>query len=768
MVHLKRVAVPALAVVLSVLSGSGARAADIRTERMAALGRLWADAKYFHPWLAYQDVDWDQALVAALPKAASAKSDAEYAGAVSSMLEALHDSATRVVPLGAEGRGRPGVRPLSETTGDGILVIALNPDTISQEAQDSGARLREASARIGAARAVVFDLRGQGEWTNRNSSTMGLLFIAAGLNNGLGAGGLRVPGQRSRMHSGLASPWEGGSVYFHSAFLVNDGAILESGPSTSLRPVVFLVDASSGLPPIAPALQAAGRARLVAEGGASDASLVELHRIELPGGVTAQLRVTELIYEDGTTGLVPDLIVPSRDRDDAGDQPLQAALALARNPGPAPPPARFKAPPYATPRREKAYAETEYPAWEYRLLAGFRIWAVFQYFFAYKDLMGEDWNRLLVESVPKLEKAVDATEYAEAVAEMVAHVHDSHASVSGSRALLELFGTEPPPVRTRIIEGQPVVTGLLDGDAAAQAGNAIGDVVLKVDGEDASERLSRLGKYIAASTPQSLENNLMRRWLNGARGTEVRLTIRDGRGQIREVRLARAANANLPWRGGDVVQVLPGNVGYADLDRLTPESVGPMFEKLKDTRAIIFDMRGYPQGTGWLIAPRLTERKHVPAARFRRPLALAPEGLAGDISTVGAGWDFVQYLPESDEWKYTRPTVMLIDERAMSQAEHAGLFFEAANGTKFVGSSTAGADGDVARFTVPGGITIGFSGHDVRHIDGRQLQRVGLLPDIEVKPTVAGIRAGRDEVLERALEYLGVRGAKLAKVGEAR
>jgi C-terminal processing protease CtpA/Prc len=38
--------------------------------------------------------------------------------------------------------------------------------------------------------------------------------------------------------------------------------------------------------------------------------------------------------------------------------------------------------------------------------------------------------------------------------------------------------------------------------------------------------------------------------------------------------------------------------------------------------------------------------------------------------------------------------------------------------------------------------------------DGRPLQRVGLIPDIEVKPTLAGIRAGRDEVLERAIAYV--------------
>jgi len=98
--------------------------------------------------------------------------------------------------------------------------------------------------------------------------------------------------------------------------------------------------------------------------------------------------------------------------------------------------------------------------------------------------------------------------------------------------------------------------------------------------------------------------------------------------------------------------------------------------------------------------------------------------------------------------------VLLIDERTISQAEHSGLFFEAANGTKFIGSPTEGANGDVTNLSVPGGIYVRFSGQGVWHSDGRQLQRLGLQPEVEVRPTLAGIRAGKDEVLDKAVQYL--------------
>jgi len=97
---------------------------------------------------------------------------------------------------------------------------------------------------------------------------------------------------------------------------------------------------------------------------------------------------------------------------------------------------------------------------------------------------------------------------------------------------------------------------------------------------------------------------------------------------------------------------------------------------------------------------------------------------------------------------------MLVNDGTASQAEAGGLAVEMANGMKLVGSRTAGQDGSVTFFSIPGGIRVSFSGTEFRHADGHQLQRVGLQPDLVVQPTIAGIGAGRDEVLERATPYM--------------
>jgi C-terminal processing protease CtpA/Prc len=139
---------------------------------------------------------------------------------------------------------------------------------------------------------------------------------------------------------------------------------------------------------------------------------------------------------------------------------------------------------------------------------------------------------------------------------------------------------------------------------------------------------------------------------------------------------------------------------------------------------------------------------------FKRRNPMSPDLPNGELFSSQEVTTFLQRLPRTDKWRYHGKTVMLIDERAVSQAEHIGLFLEAANGTKFIGSPTQGANGDVTNFSLPGGIRVYFSGQGVWHADGRQLQRVGLQPEIEVHPTLAGIRAGRDEVLDKAIEYL--------------
>jgi C-terminal processing protease CtpA/Prc len=262
--------------------------------------------------------------------------------------------------------------------------------------------------------------------------------------------------------------------------------------------------------------------------------------------------------------------------------------------------------------------------------------------------------------------------------------------------------------------------------------------------------VQRLWKYTTASTPTARTNRVAAFALLGQQGSTATLTLRGAGQQERTVRLPRIPFVPGPGGSEPPYRILDGNIGYVDLTRLTVPQVDAMFDAFKGTTAIIFDIRGYPRGTAWSIAPRINTKGAKIGAVFRR----AQVSGASTFEESASGFYFEQPLPSSDKPTYTGRTVALIDDRAISQSEHTCLFFEAANDTTFIGTATAGANGDVTNFFLPGGFRVSFTGHDVRHADGRQLQRIGIQPHIRVQPTIDGLRGGRDEVLERAIAFI--------------
>lgn len=342
---------------------------------------------------------------------------------------------------------------------------------------------------------------------------------------------------------------------------------------------------------------------------------------------------------------------------------------------------------------------------------------------------------------------------------MVAEIQDSHGGVrfpSVSKSA-ERLGRFLPPFLTRFMENQTFVEHVFDEVKDVK----VGDVITAVDGEPIEKFREKYARYVPASTRQALMRNLHRDLMRGQENSRMKLTVRGADGAIREVEVARTVAAqDSRWAKFEnrekplpVFAVLPSGFGCVDLDRLTGAEVDKMFETIKNTTGVIFDMRGYPQGTAWAIAPRLSEKKNVVAATFSRPIWTAKDLESSDF-TNGTNFTFVQKLPESKGDIYRGKVVMLIDENAQSQSEHTAMFFESATDVTFIGTPTAGANGDVTNLVLPGNLIIGFSGHDVRHADGRQLQRIGIQPHVKIEPTIRGTIEGRDEILDAAIKFL--------------
>ncbi|MES2306781.1 MAG: S41 family peptidase [Gemmatimonadota bacterium] len=734
-VHVSRRLAVTLSLLLPLVRPAQAQrpAADsIRIARLTSLGHLWGVVRYFHPALAEGSRDWDANTTIAVDAVRAAGSREEYSAAVSRLLATLHDPATHIDSPAVTAPGAPAAVSASWSVAgvDSTLIIRI-PEWTNRSTR----AVRQLSADIQRATHLVFDVRGSGSADAANASAH---FAVAGLDSLLPAVATAMPPMLRRLHDGFRSESGTTTGRYWSGTYERPGKRFPAGRGAARGPIAFLMNPDSDIPDIVLALRENGQAAIVVEGDSRLlAATAEGYEVDLGEGVHATIRVGEL------AGVVADTAVARGAGDDA---PLAAAVMLARR---ASTPPRQTMTPAAAVSMANALPEAPFPSTGYRVLAAYQWWNAIHYFYPYLALTGENWDAVLPAGIRVMESARDSMEYVLGVATMATRIHDSHGFII-SPTMESHYGTAYVAAHVQYIGGVPVVVSV-GGDSATRAsGLAVGDVILRVDGESAAAKRARLAPYIPHSTPQSLDALVARGIFSGPPGA-AQVVVNDRRGRVRTLTVPRtsemAAFLGSP-RFGPILRLLPGNIGYADLSRLTVQMVDSMFAMFSQTTAIIFDDRGYPQGTVWAIAARLTEQQHVAAARFDRRLVMSPD------STSWATTSFVQYLPGPKGPRYRGQTVVLVDERSLSQAEHTVLFLKAANQSLVIGSPTMGANGDVTNVALSGDVTVYFTGQSVTHVDGRALQRVGIQPDIFVRPTLKGIRAGRDEVLDRAIQYL--------------
>jgi C-terminal processing protease CtpA/Prc len=498
-------------------------------------------------------------------------------------------------------------------------------------------------------------------------------------------------------------------------------------------------------------LQAAG-AKIVQVGNASGDG-TRVYPMVLAAGVRVRLRLTEFVAPNGGSTFQADAQMPR----DTGEQQLMAAAITALNhPGSEQAATTAAAAPALRTVKDNSYPQMAFPAEEYRLLGLFRYWNVINYFFPYKHLTDKPWGTVLTDFIPRFLENKTQLDYEMTVAEMVARLQDTHGFVRGLRMLEAHLGGFAPPLALRVASGKLTIERVYNETAAA--GLKVGDVIVAVDGEPLALRVAYLAKFKSYSAPHSAYRQVYPTALRGAKDSLAKLRIEGADGQIRDVEIARTLPLNqvapAPPRKTPIYQVLPNGYGYIDLARLPLADAHKAMDAVMQTPGLIFDMRGYPNGTAWEVGPRLSEKKGFTVAQFRRPYQAATAFNDEDLEGNTPDYSFAQKMPLPKGAIYKGKVVVLINEDAISQSEHTCLFFEAATHVTFVGSPTNGANGDVTNLVLPGGIAVSFSGHDVRHADGGQLQRVGIQPHVKVEPTPNGIREGRDEVLEAAVKFL--------------
>ena len=387
---------------------------------------------------------------------------------------------------------------------------------------------------------------------------------------------------------------------------------------------------------------------------------------------------------------------------------------------------------------------------KYRLLTLFRYWNLIEYFAPNKYLTDKNWSECLNDILPKIIDSKDELSYNYALLEIVTDLNDSHASYyigdHNPHLLIPIYHYFLP-VSLTIIEDKFVITKILNAPLAEKNDLQVGDVLVKLNHKTLEDYKKAYRKQIPTSNEAYFNSELL---IRIRRFPTKEIEIEFEREEVRQVKnielynhtffddLKNATNA-------EKYKIVEGNIAYLNLDNIYEEDLKIILPWIKNTKGLIIDIRNYPNGV------------HLELAKF---LNASPKEyvkqIYADLKYPGRFiWEKTLLCGEDNPDNYKGKVVILVNQETMSHAEWTAMCLQVADNAIVIGSQTAGADGwNAGAKVIFNHFVITFTGKGVFYPDGRETQRIGIVPDIEVKPTIEGIRQGKDEVLDRAIEYI--------------
>lgn len=392
---------------------------------------------------------------------------------------------------------------------------------------------------------------------------------------------------------------------------------------------------------------------------------------------------------------------------------------------------------------EITYNYNDVPTEEYRLLSLARYWNIIEYFYPYKYLNDQNWNEVLLEMIPEFINANKEDVFKKTIQRVVAKIDDSHAWVT----VENVDNIKYSPFKVKHIDNHCVISGYYNKELTENQGLRIGDVILKVNGEELSVKLKKELPYTTGSNLVSKRSKVYAKSLNTKKDF-LTLSIKRG-DSIFDVTTKTYAfkkfeyyNSKIhkPWK------ILEDNIGYINLRLISSKESLKTMKKFikKDVDGIILDLRGYPKLVFKQISKFLNSEKREYASILNPDLSYPGKFVWSNIQTTGS----------KNRKAFKGKVIVIVDEQSISLSEFAAMCLQTGDNVMVVGSQTSGADGNVSMFRFAHGFKTAISGKGVYYPNGDLSQRKGVKIDVHVTPTIDGLMKGKDEVLEEALKQV--------------
>jgi len=380
-------------------------------------------------------------------------------------------------------------------------------------------------------------------------------------------------------------------------------------------------------------------------------------------------------------------------------------------------------------------------------------------FFDHKDI---DWPEVCARYRSRVEAVETDADYYRLLYDLVGELKDAHSWLQNYRQNV-LLPKHSPPLATRRVEGKAVVTEVDEDSEPFALGLRRGSIIDQVDGLPPLQKVEQLRPVLfTCSSERAFLARAYWRLLHGERDSTVRVTFRPQPGDDPvTVELKRTDPAmwathrpTFPVEKGKSVWsgVHPSGYGYIRIlsfvarDELADE-FDRALEKLRDTPALVIDVRDNPGGSG--------QSQRTIVGRFITARTLVNTG--GQKNGPGHD-DFREhstYFEPKGGWQYTRPIALLTNAITGSATDLFVCRLTSTGRPIHLGTTSHGNLSGVSVYaTLPCGLVVRVSTGYVANSDGRVIEVNGTEPQIRAEPTIDDVIAGTDSVLDRAVGAL--------------
>ena len=384
-------------------------------------------------------------------------------------------------------------------------------------------------------------------------------------------------------------------------------------------------------------------------------------------------------------------------------------------------------------------------------------WNTLEHFFPYFDVIpavsenqttrSEYWNEKLKDFISMALNPMSEKDHIELMQRLASTLDDGHAWVN----YLNDERSDYPPFRAAWIQDSVVITDILEKNKNEIIDkNEIelkpGDVILKINNEDIYDLLNRKDSLVSAATIGFKRMQSIGQVLKGPTYSEMEIVFsRNGNKFSKKVRRNYRNKYYYGFKEVASVKQISKNIFYINLMSDFQEIFKNKIDSISNAKGVILDLRGYPIGYAINILSNLTPSV-LRSEKWMVPVITRPD--YSNVSFDSSGiWEIPAIAP-----KLKGKIVFLTNPKAISYSETIMGIVEYYKLAEIVGSTTAGTNGNVNRINLLGGIQINFTGMKVLKQDGSRYHGIGVKPTVPVERTIKGVREGRDEVLEKALE----------------